>query len=265
VGPHRKARILLAEDAPMNQELAVTLLKRAGHEIEVVGDGAAAVDMVKHRSFDLILMDVQLPSMSGLEATRAIRALAIPMSKVPIIAMTARALSRDVEACRKAGMDDHLSKPIDAVALLAVVDRWTRSSEPIQPASAPVEPVAAQVQDPAVLAALEQQLGAERVAKMITMASEDIPQRLERMRQNLADRDLVGRDAHDLVSIAGNLGFTELGAHCHKLLAACADATEGASIAAEWEAVEAAARRAMEILGGRASSSDSDQLSAVAL
>jgi CheY-like chemotaxis protein/HPt (histidine-containing phosphotransfer) domain-containing protein len=265
-GPHRRARILLAEDTPMNQELMVTLLKRAGHDVTVVGDGVAALEIVKQRSFDLILMDVQLPRMNGLEATRAIRALEGGMSKVPIVAMTARALSKDVEECIAAGMDDHLSKPIDTVALLAVIDHWARPVEPIR--QAPVPPPAAveavpvpKVHDETVLMVLERHVGLEGAAKMIAMAYEDIPERLARMKQSLSDRNVVGREAHDLVAIAGNLGFNELATESRRLMTACA-APEQPDIADPYNAVLAAADRAMVIIAELHRSADAKPLDA---
>jgi CheY-like chemotaxis protein len=262
-GPHRRARILLAEDTPMNQELMVTLLKRAGHDVIVVGDGAAALEIVKQQSFDLILMDVQLPRRNGMEATRAIRALDGRMSKVPIVAMTARALSRDVDACIAAGMDDHLSKPIDTVALLAVIDHWARAPEPVRqppPQQPPIQPPGAidggateggpapKVHDEAVLIGLERHVGIEGAAKMIAMAHEDIPARLVHMERSLSDRGLVGREAHDLVAIAGNLGFNELAEQSRKLMTACAS-PEQPDITAAYGAVVSAAERAMAIIG----------------
>src|SRR4029077_14083521 len=106
--------ILIAEDAPINQELMVTLLKKAGHEVELVTSGEAAVTAVQRGGFDLVLMDVQLPRMDGFAATRAIRALEGNVGTLPIVALTARASSKDVEECLAAGMNDHLPKPIDA-------------------------------------------------------------------------------------------------------------------------------------------------------
>jgi CheY-like chemotaxis protein len=236
----------------MNQELMVTLLKRAGHDVTVVADGVAALEAVKQQAFDLILMDVQMARMNGLEATKAIRALDGGMSKVPIIAMTARALSKDVDECIAAGMDDHLSKPIDTVALLAVIDHWARPPEPLrqppphQPAAAEAAPTP-QLHDETVLAGLERHVGMEGAAKMIAMAHEDIPARLARMRDNLSDRAIVGQEAHDLVAIAGNLGFNELAAQCRKLMTACA-APERPDIAEVYEVVMSTADRTMAII-----------------
>ncbi|HYH22644.1 MAG TPA: ATP-binding protein [Azospirillum sp.] len=118
------ARILLAEDLPMNQELATTMLRRAGHAVDVVPDGAAAVTAVHDTVYDLILMDVRMPVMDGLAATVAIRALSGPARDVPIVAMTANAMPDEVAKCRDAGMDDVVVKPVEREALLDTVARW---------------------------------------------------------------------------------------------------------------------------------------------
>jgi len=104
-------RILLAEDNPMNQKLAVRLVEKLGYTIEVVGNGQEAVDAAIVGGFDIILMDVQMPELDGLEATRRIRAQA-PSPRPWIIAMTANAMDGDREACLAAGMDGYISKPI---------------------------------------------------------------------------------------------------------------------------------------------------------
>ncbi|HEY0837559.1 MAG TPA: ATP-binding protein [Azospirillum sp.] len=124
-GSVASARILLAEDLPMNQELAVAMLRRAGHTVDVVPDGAAAVAAVHDAAYDLILMDVRMPVMDGLAATVAIRALSGPARAVPIVAMTANALPDEVAKCRDAGMDDVVVKPVEREALLGAVALWT--------------------------------------------------------------------------------------------------------------------------------------------
>ncbi|HYD29904.1 MAG TPA: ATP-binding protein, partial [Azospirillaceae bacterium] len=122
----RRVRILLAEDLDMNRELAVRMLTGAGHVVASVEDGAKALEAARTGEYDLILMDVHMPVMDGLEAATAIRALPAPTNHVPIVALTAGILPAEVERCRSAGMDDHLAKPFDKPALLAVVARWAR-------------------------------------------------------------------------------------------------------------------------------------------
>jgi signal transduction histidine kinase/ActR/RegA family two-component response regulator len=121
-------RILLAEDNLVNQKLASELLKRDGHSIVVVGDGRAAVTAVRDQAFDLVLMDVQMPAMDGLEATAEIRATEKETGKhLPIVAMTASAMHGDQEKCLEAGMDDYLTKPIDIASLRAVLAKFASS------------------------------------------------------------------------------------------------------------------------------------------
>jgi CheY-like chemotaxis protein len=97
------------------------MLERRGHEVEVAGDGEAAVRLAGERPFDVVLMDVQMPVMDGLTAAAAIRALDGPAAAVPILALTASAMPGDREACLAAGMNDHLTKPITAATLFAAL------------------------------------------------------------------------------------------------------------------------------------------------
>jgi CheY-like chemotaxis protein len=122
----RKLRVLLAEDNPINQKLAVRLLEKQGHSVTVANDGVQAVAAVEDGEFDLVLMDVQMPNMSGLEATAAIRTLERGTGKhVPIVAMTAHAMKGDQERCVGAGMDGYVSKPIRPDNMLEVIARVT--------------------------------------------------------------------------------------------------------------------------------------------
>jgi CheY-like chemotaxis protein len=119
------ARVLVAEDHPVNQELIRLILQAAGIEVHIVGDGAQAVQAVQTRAFDLILMDIQMPVMGGPEATQRIRALEADGRRLPIVAMTANIMPEQVAAYLAAGMDAHLGKPIDAKALIATIAHWT--------------------------------------------------------------------------------------------------------------------------------------------
>lgn len=118
------ARVLLADDHPLNRRLGQTILALAGCEVAVAEDGDEAVRMATENAFDIILMDVRMPRMDGLAATRAIRALGGLHTRTPIIAVTAEVLPEQVARCLQAGMDDHLPKPIDSTALLEIVDHW---------------------------------------------------------------------------------------------------------------------------------------------
>ncbi len=122
----RGLRILLAEDLAMNRDLAVTMLTKAGHQVDAVVDGAAALAAVQERPYDIVLMDVQMPVMDGLEATRRIRTLPAPAGSIPILALSAGVLAVEVERCLQSGMNAHLAKPLEKAKLLAAIDRWAR-------------------------------------------------------------------------------------------------------------------------------------------
>jgi CheY-like chemotaxis protein len=125
----RPLRILVAEDSPVNQKLALAMLRKMGHLVTLATTGTAAVETWKRDAFDLVLMDIQMPEMDGLEATRNIRAIEQQGGpRTPIIAMTAHAMSGDRERCLEAGMDDHVTKPINRADLAATIHRHTSAA-----------------------------------------------------------------------------------------------------------------------------------------
>ncbi len=121
-----QVRLLLAEDNLVNQKVATRMLERAGYRVDVVANGKAAVEAVRQRHYDLVLMDCQMPELDGFAATRAIRASGGSESFVPIVALTAHALKGDREACLAAGMDGYVAKPIDRAELLDVIEALLR-------------------------------------------------------------------------------------------------------------------------------------------
>ena len=127
-------RVLLAEDNPVNQQVAVAMLVKRGHEVHVVGNGREAVDAVAERAYDVVLMDIQMPEMDGFEATQAIRATPRG-AQLPIIALTAHALSGERERCKAHGMTDYLAKPFKAHELFTLVEQLSGG---VAPASQPV-------------------------------------------------------------------------------------------------------------------------------
>lgn len=129
LGPLAGLRVLLVEDNDLNQELAATLLTEAGAQVSVAADGQEALDKLHQAPCDLVLMDWKMPRMDGLEATRRLRAEP-RFASLPIVAMTSSVLPSDKEACLQAGMNDHLSKPIDPALLVSMVARWGRLSGP---------------------------------------------------------------------------------------------------------------------------------------
>ena len=120
----QKVRILLVEDNPVNQKLGLAILQKAGYPVELARNGAEAVQAFKFRRYNLIFMDVQMPEMDGLEATRLIRKYEGMDSHTPVVAMTAHAMKGDKERCLEAGMDDYLSKPLEAKAVLDKIEAW---------------------------------------------------------------------------------------------------------------------------------------------
>jgi CheY-like chemotaxis protein len=120
----RSGRILLAEDVEINQAIAKAILETAGYEVDVVSDGAEAVMAVQNSTYDLVLMDVQMPVMDGVMATQHIRSLPAQTNAVPIIAMTASVFAEQIASFREAGMNDHIGKPFQREELHATVERW---------------------------------------------------------------------------------------------------------------------------------------------
>jgi CheY-like chemotaxis protein len=146
---HRGARILIADDNRINQELATELLRLVDLKVEVADNGRIAVDMARRGAYDLILMDMQMPEMDGLEAARSIRTVP-ELDSTPVVAMTASAFGADRDACLAAGMNDHIGKPVNPATLYEKMLRWldeSRKAPRAAPAVAPAPPVAAPVGD----------------------------------------------------------------------------------------------------------------------
>jgi CheY-like chemotaxis protein len=126
VAPDQGLRVLLAEDNPVNQKFAIRAIEKSGHSVIVANNGREAVDAWQHGTFDVVLMDVQMPEMDGLQATATIRELEREggmETRTPIIAMTANAMKGDRERCLEAGMDGYVSKPVKQQTLFAEIER----------------------------------------------------------------------------------------------------------------------------------------------
>ena len=148
----RRARILVAEDHDINQELMVGIAEQIGVEIVIAEDGAQAISMIKEEQssggkFDLVLMDVHMPVLDGIEAARQLRAAGITADDLPIVALTANAYAEDVQACLAAGMQAHLAKPVRVRDIVEVIDRYADLSTSASAAAVPVAPTVASMHD----------------------------------------------------------------------------------------------------------------------
>jgi len=205
---HVPARILVAEDLPMNQLVIEGYLRSAGHDVAFAANGVEAIAALKAGRFDLVLMDVEMPEMDGIAATRAIRGSDGPMRDVPIVALTANALLEDAALCKAAGMNDFLSKPIERSSLYRMIGRWARPEDREEEDAGPV-PARSQTLDPAVVDELENLLGPDKAAEFVEMSRSALVAMVP-IFVAWSDEAEVAREAHKLISIAGNIGCMEL-------------------------------------------------------
>ncbi|MBF0333242.1 MAG: response regulator, partial [Alphaproteobacteria bacterium] len=219
--------ILLAEDNPVNQRVATGMLRKRGHAVTVAENGRAALDLVSQRRFDVVLMDVQMPEMDGLQATRAIRALPGPESRVPIIAVTAAASEADAVACLEAGMNDFVSKPFNTDRLLTVIAQWAapdeRRAEPAEHATPPTGIEAPPAFDPTGIEALAADLGWDSMLELLgefVEAGDDLMAGIAAGAAGGDPRDWE-RAAHGLKSAAATVGLARLSAQCLEIERAC--------------------------------------------
>jgi two-component system sensor histidine kinase/response regulator len=216
-GP-KKLRVLLAEDAVINQRVAVGFLEQFGHDVVVANDGSAAVKLFKSGDFDVVLMDIQMPEMDGYDATAAIRKLESGSTRrTAVIAMTAAAMKGDRERCLEVGMDGYIAKPINPDQLFETLDLIARTTTGHQPTPAQPtlevgfdRPNSAEVSafgfegdgDIVDLGEAGQRIpgGIEAVRELAQTLLEECPRLVEEIRQGLATQDaaLVERGAHTL-------------------------------------------------------------------
>ena len=214
---HRGRRVLLAEDNAVNQEVAAKMLRRRGHVVDVVADGREAVDAVQRAAYDVVLMDLQMPVMDGLQATAEIRR-ALAGRPLPIVAVTANAMVGERERCLGAGMDGYLSKPYKPHELFAAVEAWSAgpAGRPAAPAaSAPAADTAAAA--PAVdLASFRAEMRAagieDAVGEILAVFARESAARMDALTQAVAGGEprAIDRAAHAFKSSAGAIHANRL-------------------------------------------------------
>jgi len=252
-GGSQQPKVLLVEDNLVNQKVMALALRKLGLQVETVSNGHASVAAVSQKRYAAVLMDCQMPSMDGFEATKRIREL--PHGDVPIIALTASAMTSDRERCFAAGMNDYLSKPVELAQLERMMGKWV-VDEYVEgsPSEEPMEERMAEVAvNKEVLEALRD-LGGEDdpglFSELINMFLSDTPERMRSLSEALdrGDTGAIERAAHALKSSAANLGALELSDLFREIEAAGRDRdlTRAKPLVAqmhpEYERVEAALR-----------------------
>ena len=207
--------ILLVEDNKINRTFALALLAKAGHRVDVAENGLQAVDAVLKADYDVVLMDIQMPEMDGIQATKRIRKMAPPKNAVPIVALTAHALAGQREEYLAAGMDDYLSKPVNPAALLGKLAEFAArtgagETQPASAAAAAPEPALGDLLKEAgiestALETLDSVMTPEESREFVEAFRTELETRMSRMTQAETPEALAA-DAHALIGTAGNVG-----------------------------------------------------------
>lgn len=218
-------KVLLAEDNEINQQIALELLSGQGIAVNIASNGLEAVEMMEKNdgsaNYDLILMDLQMPVMDGFEAARKIRKAS---PKIPIIAMTARTMFEEKEKCYAAGMNDHVSKPIDPATLLATIKNWVEPNRVILSSRKPLDP--AKLENTISIAGIDTDSGISRVAnntqlyiKLLGSFAANQCTTAAAIKQAFSEADFsaVEQLSHTLRGVSGNIGATNIHLLCEKI------------------------------------------------
>jgi CheY-like chemotaxis protein/HPt (histidine-containing phosphotransfer) domain-containing protein len=216
----RTFRILVAEDLEVNQEIVCSMLQASGHHVDLVSDGSDAVTAVETCRYDVVLMDIQMPGMDGVTATKRIRSLSEPARHVPIIAMTANVLAQQIEAFRAAGMNGHVGKPLKRSDLLAAIERAVSQPAALSPAPPAIPNHSDVVLNDEIFATVSELLGRQKVNALLGKLGAQLRSQLSGNPDHAEERAEIAREAHKLISTAGMLGFTVLSEQCARLEAA---------------------------------------------
>jgi PAS domain S-box-containing protein len=227
-----RGRVLVVEDNPVNQRVVLRMLEKMGHVVDVADNGVAAVACVSRNRYDAVLMDCQMPVMDGFEASREIRRQQEGTGRhTPIIALTAGAMKGDQEKCLEAGMDAYLSKPIKALDLAAMVERWKENRDRSLPTQLSV--LSGRVLDTSCIAGLRE-LGAAEFGKLVHLFLSDGAMRVAALHSARADSDgsAMAKLAHSLKGSAATFGASVLVRRCDQLqvVAASGDLGESARL-----------------------------------
>jgi len=249
LGDRLPLKILLAEDNAVNQKVAVNILKNLGYRADLAGNGLEVLEALRRQPYDVVLMDVQMPDMDGLTATRLICERRSPAERPRIIAMTANAMQSDRDACLQAGMDDYISKPIRLQALISALSKCSPRSKVVEEASetadesptvaeetsetADESPVVAEETSETAEIKLEEVLDSRTLQDLLDMVGDDVegmvaivdcyledtPANLEDIREAIAqgNAEELQLKAHSLKSSSGSFGANALAQMCREL------------------------------------------------
>jgi two-component system sensor histidine kinase/response regulator len=252
------AKILVAEDNELNQEVAMGLLSDAGFVVTIANNGEEAVNLLKQHSYDIVLMDMQMPVMDGVSATQEIRK-STSLDELPIVAMTANAMTQDKERCLAAGMNDHVAKPIDPEELFRTLLRWIKPRANSIQKAAQVDARKAQIIETPLpdIEGLDVQLGLKRVLNKVPAYISMLRKFLEsqataptELRSALANKDMptAERIAHTAKAVCGNIGASALQHQAEELERLCGSGAAAEAIAPKLNEFEAALIRLCDAL-----------------